>query len=40
MVAEPGETVLVNIVGDISADDITAVGRRFDIDELAELDVN
>ena len=40
MVAEPGETVLVNIVGDISANDITAVGRRFDIAELVELDVN
>ena len=40
MVAEPGETVLVNIVGDISADDISAVGRRFDIDELVELDID
>ncbi len=39
MVAEPGETVLVNIVGDISADDISAVGRRFDIEELVELDI-
>lgn len=40
MVAEPGDTVLVNIVGDISGNDITALGRRFDIDELAELDVD
>jgi len=40
MVAEPGDTVLVNIVGDISTDDISALGRRFNIDELAELDLN
>jgi hypothetical protein len=40
MVAEPGETVLVNIVGDISANDITALGRRFNIDELVDLDIN
>ena len=40
MVAEPGETVLVNIVGDISADDISAVGRRFDIDELVDIEVD
>jgi hypothetical protein len=40
MVAEPGDTVLVNIVGDISTEDISALGRRFDIDELAELDFN
>ncbi|MDD9889439.1 MAG: DUF4252 domain-containing protein [Gammaproteobacteria bacterium] len=39
MVAEPGDTVLVNIVGDISTDDIAALGRRFDIDELVDLDV-
>lgn len=39
MVAEPGETVLVNIVGDISTDDLSALGRRFDIDELVELDL-
>jgi len=38
MVAEPGETVLVNIVGDISDSDITALGRRFNIDELVEID--
>ena len=40
MVAEPGETVMVNIVGEISDNDIAALGRRFDIDELAELEVN
>jgi len=40
MVAEPGETVLVNIVGDISTDDLSALGRRFDIDELIDIDVN
>lgn len=39
MVAEPGDTVLVNIVGDISTDDIAALGRRFDIDELVDLEV-
>jgi hypothetical protein len=39
MVASPGETVLVNIVGDISSDDIAALGRRFDIDELSGLEV-
>tara|TARA_B100000959_G_scaffold187130_1_gene195693 strand:- start:766 stop:1320 length:555 start_codon:yes stop_codon:yes gene_type:complete len=40
MVAEPGDTVLVNIVGDISTDDISALGQRFNIDELVDLDVN
>lgn len=40
MVAEPGDTVLVNIVGDISTDDISALGRRFDIDELVDLEIN
>lgn len=40
MVAEPGETVMVNIVGDISTDDLSALGRRFDIDELVDIDVN
>ena len=40
MVTEPDETVLVNIVGDISPDDISAIGERFDIDELAEIEVN
>ncbi len=39
MVAEPDETVLVNIVGDISGDDLAAMGRRFDIDELEDLDI-
>ena len=40
MVAEPGETVLVNIAGDISTDDISALGRRFDIDELVDIDID
>ena len=40
MVAEPGETVLVNIVGDISTDDISALGRRFNIDELVDIDID
>ncbi|MDP6414427.1 MAG: DUF4252 domain-containing protein [Gammaproteobacteria bacterium] len=40
MVAAPGETVLVNIVGDISTNDISALGQRFDIDELVDLEVN
>jgi hypothetical protein len=40
MVAEPGDTVLVNIVGDISTDDISALGQRFNIDELVDLEVN
>lgn len=39
MVAEPGETVLVNIVGDISTDDISALGRRFELDELVDLEI-
>lgn len=39
MVAEPGETVLVNIVGDISTDDISALGRRFNLDELVDLEI-
>ncbi len=39
MVAEPGETVLVNIVGDISTDDISALGRRFELDELVDIEV-
>ena len=38
MVAENDETVMINIVGDISPDDISAIGARFDIDELASLD--
>lgn len=40
MVAEPYETVLVNIVGDISGNDLAALGRRFDLDELGELDMD
>lgn len=40
MVAEPGETVMVNVVGDISTDDLSALGRRFDIDELVDINVN
>ena len=40
MVAEPGDTVLVNIAGEISASDISALGRRFDIDELVDIDLN
>ncbi len=40
MVASSGnETVMVNIVGDISSNDIAALGRRFDIDELSDLGV-
>jgi hypothetical protein len=38
MVTEPDETVLVNIVGNISPDDISAIGSRFDIDELSDID--
>lgn len=38
MVAEPADTVLVNIVGEISVDDLSALGRRFDIDELAQVE--
>jgi hypothetical protein len=38
MVSTPDETVLVNIVGDISPNDISALAQRFDIDELAEVD--
>lgn len=36
IVSEDGEMVLANIAGDISFDDIGALGRRFDIDELSE----
>jgi len=39
MVAEPGDTVLVNIVGDISVDDISALGKRFDIEELVDIEL-
>ncbi len=38
MVAEPEETVLVNIVGNISPEDLSAIGARFNIEELAEID--
>ena len=40
MIAEPEDTVLVNIVGEISVDDLSALGRRFDIAELAQIDVD
>ena len=45
MVAEPGDTVLVNIAGEISANAkqvsaAVALGRRFDIDELVDIDLN
>ena len=36
IVSEDGEMVLANIAGDISFDDIGALGRRFDIDELSD----
>ncbi len=39
MVAGRTETVLVNIVGDISGNDLAALGRRFDIDQLEHLDM-
>lgn len=39
MIAAPGDTVLVNIVGNISTDDLSALGRRFDIDELIDIDM-
>lgn len=39
MVVGRQETVLVNIVGDISGNDLAALGRRFDIDELEGLEV-
>lgn len=40
MVAEPSEIVLVNIVGDISTEDISALGRRFDIAELTNIEID
>lgn len=40
MVAEPYETVLVNIVGDISGNDLAALGRRFNLDQLGQLDMD
>lgn len=39
MAAEQSETVLVNIVGDISVEDLGALARKFDIDELSEIDI-
>ena len=39
MVAEQSEAVLVNIVGDISVDDLGALARRFGIDELSEIEI-
>jgi len=39
MVAEPDETVLVNIVGDISPNDIGAISERFDLDELTDIEI-
>jgi len=40
MAAEESETVLVNIVGDISIEDLGALARKFDIDELSEIDID
>lgn len=40
MVAEPGDTVLVNIAGEISIDDISALGHRFNIDELVDIQLS
>lgn len=37
VVSEDGEVVLGNIVGNIRMEDISALGRRFDIEELAEF---
>ena len=37
VVSEDGEVVLGNIVGNIRMEDISALGRRFDIEELTEL---
>ena len=39
MVASREETVLVNIVGDISVQDLSALAKRFDIDELSDIDI-
>ncbi len=38
VVSKSGEMVLANIAGDISFDDISSLGRRFDIDALADFD--
>ena len=40
MVVEENETVLVNIVGDIMVEDLSALGERFDIEELVDIDIN
>ncbi len=37
VISEDGEMVLGNIAGNIRMEDISAIGRRFDIDELAEF---
>ena len=38
IVSEDGEMVLANIAGDISFNDIGALGRRFDIEALSEYE--
>ena len=38
VVSEDGEMVLGNIAGNISADDISTLGRRFDIEALEDFD--
>ncbi len=38
MAAASQETVFVNIVGDISADDVVALGQRFNIEHLQDMD--
>jgi hypothetical protein len=40
MAASDDETVLVNIVGDISVEDLGALARRFDIDELSDIEID
>jgi hypothetical protein len=40
MVSDSAESVLINIVGDISPDDINALAAKFDIDELSNLEVD
>lgn len=39
MAANRKETALINIVGGISVQDLSALARRFDIDELSDLDI-